>query len=73
MHVPGDSEGTENLSNARAAYTIPNPGEEVVVGVMIAMPVERGNGGSRWDLRKLEEEERDVPEVCLGVVGCKMV
>jgi hypothetical protein len=61
------------LSNAKAAYTIPRLGEEVVVGVMIAMPVERGQGGSRWDLREADnEDERDVPEVCLGVVGCRV-
>jgi hypothetical protein len=49
-------------------WTIPNDGEDVTVGVLIAMPVE-GAAADRWDLDTDDIEESEVPEVCLGVMA----
>lgn len=52
------------------AWTIPDDGEQVTIGVLIAMPVE-GKAEERWDLKGDEDEpeESEVPEVCLGVMA----
>lgn len=51
-------------------HLIPEVGAEVVVGVMIALPVEEGKGAEKWMVE--EAEEAEVPEVCLGVMGCTL-
>ncbi|GFZ42526.1 hypothetical protein JCM24511_00242 [Saitozyma sp. JCM 24511] len=52
------------------ALTVPNPGEEVTVGVLISLPFEERVGEDRWVGE--EGEEGVVPEVCLGVMGCRI-
>ena len=59
------------LPPVKPAWTIPQDGEEVVIGVMIAMPVE-GKQDEKWDADGEDEDGVDVPEVCLGVTGCKV-
>ena len=52
------------------AFEAPGDGAEVTVGVMIALPVEEGKGAEKWSVE--EEEEAEVPEVCLGVMECRV-
>ncbi|WRT65733.1 uncharacterized protein IL334_002681 [Kwoniella shivajii] len=58
------------IPTSQAVFAIPEPGEEVVVGVMIAMPCE-GVMEERWNLLE-EGEERELPEVCLGVMSTRI-
>jgi hypothetical protein len=52
------------------SLTVPLTGEEVTVGVVIALPFEDRVGEDPWVCD--EGEEGVVPEVCLGVMGCRM-
>ncbi len=54
-----------SLPPIQPVWTVPADGEEVTLGVLISMPVE----GKALDLWTPEEEESEVPEVCLGVMG----
>ena len=56
------------LPPVKPAWTIPEDGEEVVVGVLIAMPAE-GREADMWDVEE-DAEDAEVPEVCLGVMDC---
>ncbi|WVQ78866.1 hypothetical protein IAT38_000957 [Cryptococcus sp. DSM 104549] len=53
------------------SWNIPQPGEEFTVGVMIAMPCEPGRGEELW-VGVGDEEEKDLPEVSLGVLSARM-
>lgn len=65
---PSASRGDSNsMQPADTAYAVPEDGAAVTVGVMIALPVEEGKGLEKWTA---EEEEGEVPEVCLGVLEC---
>lgn len=57
-----------SLPPIKPVWTIPHDGEEVTVGVLIAMPVE-GAAAERWDIDADDVEEAEVPEVCLGVMA----
>ena len=57
----------QTLPPVKPAWTIPEDGEDLTVGVMIAMPVE-GRAAEKWDVD--DPEEAEVPEVCLGVMEC---
>ncbi|WVQ93480.1 hypothetical protein IAU59_000554 [Kwoniella sp. CBS 9459] len=60
------------IPTSRAVFSVPDAGEEIVVGVMIAMPVEEGSSAAeKWSLLE-DGEERDLPEVCLGVMSAKI-
>ncbi len=63
-----------NSSHSRhggnADGVLPEDGAEIIVGVMIALPVEEGKGAEKW--RVEETEEAEVPELCLGVMGCRL-
>ncbi|WVW80199.1 hypothetical protein I302_102176 [Kwoniella bestiolae CBS 10118] len=60
------------IPTQKAVFSIPEVGEDVMVGVMIAMPCE-GGMEERWNLSKNdEEEERELPDVCLGVLGTRL-
>ncbi|WWD16455.1 hypothetical protein CI109_100881 [Kwoniella shandongensis] len=63
---------TQEIPKAGPVFEVPPTNTEVVVGVMIAMPVQ-GAGEERWNLLEYEGEERDLPEVCLGVMSAKLV
>ena len=56
-----------SLPPVQPAWTIPEDGEDMVVSVLIALPVE-GREAERWNVEDVEETE--VPEVCLGVMAC---
>ncbi|WVR03758.1 hypothetical protein IAU60_000753 [Kwoniella sp. DSM 27419] len=60
----------QTIPKAKAMFEIPPVGTEVMLGVMIAMPVQ-GADEERWNLLE-EGEERDLPEVCLGVMNAKI-
>jgi len=55
------------LPPVEPVWTIPNDGEEVTIGVLIAMPVE-GRQAELWE-KDEEVEEGEVPHVCLGVMA----
>lgn len=57
-----------SLPPIKPVWTIPEDGEGVTVGVLIAMPVE-GAAADRWDFDTDDIEEAEVPEVCLGVMA----
>lgn len=52
------------------AYVVPERGEPVEVGVVIAMPFQ-ADPAEYW--RREEDEEREVPDVVLGMLQAKMV
>jgi hypothetical protein len=66
------SDSAASIYTAKPTYCIPGDGEELAVGVLISMPMESGRGASRWDLREVEDEERELPEVFLGVIACEV-
>jgi hypothetical protein len=53
-------------------YRIPHDKEDMIVGVLIAMPNEDVQREDRWSLTGDGGEQNEVPEVCLGVVGCQV-
>jgi len=57
-----------SLPPIKPVWTIPEDGEEVTVGVLIAMPTE-GSAAERWDVDAEDAEEAEVPEVCMGVMA----
>ncbi|OCF31648.1 hypothetical protein I316_06653 [Kwoniella heveanensis BCC8398] len=60
------------IPTSRPVFSVPDAGTEIVVGVMIAMPVEEGSAAEeKWSLLD-DGEERDLPEVCLGVMSAKI-
>ncbi|WWC60349.1 uncharacterized protein I303_102920 [Kwoniella dejecticola CBS 10117] len=59
------------IPTQKPVFAVPDAGEEVVLGVMIAMPSE-GAMEERWNPLEEGEEERELPEVCLGVLGTTM-
>ncbi|WWC68583.1 uncharacterized protein I206_102513 [Kwoniella pini CBS 10737] len=59
------------IPTQKANFKVPENGEEVILGVMIAMPCQ-GVMEERWNLIQDGEEERELPEVCLGVLGTTM-
>ncbi|OXG14940.1 hypothetical protein C367_05602 [Cryptococcus neoformans Ze90-1] len=64
--------GIEEIPKVEPNWTIPPPGEEMLLGVMIAMPTQ-GRGEELWETEGMEErEERDLPNVELGVISAKM-
>ncbi|KAK8861628.1 hypothetical protein IAR55_002451 [Kwoniella newhampshirensis] len=72
MRPPLNTQATsQTIPTAGPKYEIPETNTEVVVGVMIAMPVQ-GAGEERWNTLEYEGEERDLPEVCLGVMGARL-
>lgn len=60
----------QTLPRVEPMWTIPDDDEEVVLGVVIAMPVE-GKALDRWDLEQ-DPEQAEVPEVYLGVMSCQV-
>jgi len=52
------------LPPVEPVWTIPYDGEDVTIGVLIAMPVE-GREADSW----VREDEGEVPHVCLGVMA----
>lgn len=64
--------GTEEIPKTEPKWTIPPPGEEMILGVMIAMPTQ-GKGEELWETEGMEEgEEKDLPNVELGLINAKM-
>lgn len=57
------------LTRREPAYLIPERGAPVSLGVVIAMPFE-GNRDHYWT--REEDEEREVPQVVLGVVDARI-
>lgn len=57
------------------SYEVPIEGTEVVLGVMIAMPTDPSSATDRWTTTGDDDEDEDygegrqVPDVCLGVMG----
>ncbi|WVF65843.1 hypothetical protein IAT40_000580 [Kwoniella sp. CBS 6097] len=63
---------SQTIPTSRPVFSVPDAGTEIVVGVMIAMPVEEGSAAEeKWSLLE-DGEERDLPEVCLGVMSAKI-
>ena len=63
----GRTDTAITLPPIKPVWTVPEDGEEVTLGVLIAMPVE-GKAADLWDLDDRDEDESEVPEVCLGVM-----
>ena len=55
-----------SIPQIKPQWTIPEVGEEVMLGVLIAMPGEGQN--DMWDPEDVEEAE--VPDMALGVIEC---
>ena len=66
----GRADTGDSMQHHVPAFVAPGDGEEVTVGVMIALPVEEGEGAEKWTVE--EEDEAEVPEVCLGVLECRV-
>lgn len=58
-----------SIKQTKPLLAVPPAGTEVSVGVLIALPFENPDGSSadRWVLDN-DEDEAEVPEVCLGVM-----
>ncbi|KAK4685836.1 hypothetical protein P7C73_g4295, partial [Tremellales sp. Uapishka_1] len=52
------------------ADSAPAAGDEVSVGVIIALPSEGGEDS--WIMQEGEEEEKEVPDLCFGVMECRV-
>lgn len=57
-----------SLKQEGPVFKVPKQGEECVVGVLIALPVETRKG--EQEREAMEEEDVGVPEICLGVMSC---
>ena len=65
---PPSEPGRTTSTTPIPAYSVPDEGSSVAVGVLIALPSEDGQGTERASMGG--DEDVDVPEVCLGVMGC---
>ncbi|KAK6907403.1 hypothetical protein I203_101397 [Kwoniella mangroviensis CBS 8507] len=64
------------IPTQKPVFSVPDVGEDVVVGVMIAMPCQ-GAMEDRWNITKNQDDEgeemgRELPDVCLGVLGTRL-
>ncbi|TYJ55812.1 hypothetical protein B9479_003464 [Cryptococcus floricola] len=70
LNSMASSRSVPNMPKVVPSWSAPGTGEEVVVGVMIAMPCLE-SGEELWETVE-EGEERDMPEVSLGVMSARI-
>ena len=68
-------DATQSIMQVQPVLEVPPAGTEISVGVLIALPFQEHGEGDRWIAKEDAEgnrEEMNVPEVILGVMGCKV-
>ncbi|WVQ74696.1 hypothetical protein IAR50_004300 [Cryptococcus sp. DSM 104548] len=70
LNSMASSSSVPSMPKVMPSWTTPEKGEEVVVGVLIAMPCSEA-GEELWETMG-EGEERDMPEVSLGLMSARM-
>ncbi|ODN86558.1 hypothetical protein L198_07252 [Cryptococcus wingfieldii CBS 7118] len=70
LNSTASSRSVPNMPKVVPSWSAPDTGEEVVVGVMIAMPCLE-SGEELWEAVE-EGEERDMPEVSFGIMSARI-